>query len=113
MLQHILSIGNKVLLKAYDRGPEENAREWAEHICVSTIFSILLSLLWLGIVFEKLCYTIPQMLFPSFGKQLDVVKRMSFEWPDRDLFQAIKDFHNAQAFYKMEVCYEIMLGGKG
>jgi len=48
---------------------------------------------------EKLCYTIPQMLFPSFGKQLDVVKRMSFEWPDRDLFQAIKDFHNAQALF--------------
>lgn len=48
---------------------------------------------------EKLCYTIPQMLFPSFGKQLDVVKRMSFEWPDRDLFQAIQDFHNAQALF--------------
>ncbi len=47
--------------------------------------------------FEKLHYTIPQMVFPSFGKQLDIVKRMSFEWPDHALFQGIKDFHNAQA----------------
>ncbi|WP_223553573.1 MULTISPECIES: GNAT family N-acetyltransferase [Lysinibacillus] len=47
--------------------------------------------------FEKLHYTIPQTMFPSFGKRLDIVKRMSFEWPDSILFQVIKDFHNAQA----------------
>lgn len=47
--------------------------------------------------FEKLHYTIPQTMFPTFGKRLDIVKRMSFEWPDSTLFQGIKDFHNAQA----------------
>lgn len=47
--------------------------------------------------FEKLHYTIPQAGFPDLGKQLDVVKRMSFEWLDPDLFQAIKGFHNAMA----------------
>ncbi len=47
--------------------------------------------------FDKLHYTIPQTLFPSLGKQVDVIKRMSFEWLDPELFQAIKDFHNARA----------------
>lgn len=47
--------------------------------------------------FEKLHYTIPQANFPDLGKQLDVVKRMSFEWLDSDLFQGIKEFHNAMA----------------
>ncbi|MGG2072979.1 GNAT family N-acetyltransferase [Lysinibacillus irui] len=47
--------------------------------------------------FEKLHYTIPQVNFPDLGKQLDVVKRMSFEWLDPDLFQGIKEFHNAMA----------------
>lgn len=47
--------------------------------------------------FENLHYTIPQTMFPTFGKRLDIVKRMSFEWPDSTLFQGIKDFHNAQA----------------
>ncbi|WP_155591727.1 GNAT family N-acetyltransferase [Lysinibacillus cavernae] len=47
--------------------------------------------------FEKLHYTIPQALFPSLGKQLDDVKRMSFEWIDPELFKVIKDFHNAMA----------------
>ncbi|MGE7090986.1 GNAT family N-acetyltransferase [Lysinibacillus sp. NPDC048646] len=47
--------------------------------------------------FEKLHYSIPHTMFPSLGKQLDVVKRMSFEWPDETLFQAIQRFHNTQA----------------
>ncbi|WP_432702739.1 GNAT family N-acetyltransferase [Lysinibacillus sphaericus] len=47
--------------------------------------------------FEKLHYTIPQSKFPYFGKQYDDVKRMSFEWPDIALFEAIQQFHNAQA----------------
>lgn len=47
--------------------------------------------------FEKLHYSIPQMLFPNFGKQLDVIKRMSFECQDNGLYRDIKDFHNAQA----------------
>lgn len=47
--------------------------------------------------FEKLHYTIPQTMFPSLGKQVDVIKRMSFEWLDPALFQMIKNFHNAQA----------------
>ncbi|PKU52115.1 GNAT family N-acetyltransferase [Lysinibacillus fusiformis] len=47
--------------------------------------------------FEKLHYTIPQAQFPSFGKQLDIVKRMSFEWVEPELFKEIKDFHNIMA----------------
>jgi len=47
--------------------------------------------------FEKLHYSIPQMLFPVFGKQLDIIKRMSFEWQDNGLYREIRDFHNAQA----------------
>lgn len=46
---------------------------------------------------EKLHYSIPHAMFPNVGKQLDVVKRMSFEWPDELLFQTIQDFHNCQA----------------
>lgn len=47
--------------------------------------------------FDKLQYTISQSKFPDFGKQYDDVKRMSFEWPDTTLFEAIQQFHNAQA----------------
>ncbi|GLC88485.1 GNAT family N-acetyltransferase [Lysinibacillus piscis] len=47
--------------------------------------------------FDKLHYSIPQTLFPILGKKIDVMKRMSFEWVDPDLFQAIKEFHNEQA----------------
>ncbi len=47
--------------------------------------------------FEKLHYSIPHFLFPNLGKQVDIMKRMSFEWPDEDLFQYIHDFHNTQA----------------
>lgn len=50
--------------------------------------------------FEKLHYTIPQTMFPSLGKQVDDMKRMSFEWLDPVLFQMIKDFHNAQAIIR-------------
>lgn len=47
--------------------------------------------------FDKLHYAIPHSHFPHFGKQLDDVKRMSFEWPNSNLFEAIQQFHNVQA----------------
>ncbi|WP_154661581.1 GNAT family N-acetyltransferase [Bacillus ndiopicus] len=47
--------------------------------------------------FEKLNYTIPPEKFPALGKKLDVIKRMSFEWLDEELFQQLKAFHNARA----------------
>ena len=40
-----------------------------------------------------------KLCFP-LGKQVDVMKRMSFEWLDPALFQMIKDFHNAQAIIR-------------
>jgi len=46
---------------------------------------------------DKLQYAIPHAQFPDFGKQLDVVERMSFEWPDTTLFEAIQKFHNEHA----------------
>ncbi|WP_238600617.1 GNAT family N-acetyltransferase [Metasolibacillus meyeri] len=47
--------------------------------------------------FEKLNYTIPLEKFPALGKKVDTVKRTSFEWLDEELFQQVKDFHNASA----------------
>ena len=47
--------------------------------------------------FEKLHYSIPTESFPNFGQQLDDIKRMSFEWPDEDVFFDIQQFFNEQA----------------
>lgn len=47
--------------------------------------------------FEKLHYSIPNEAFPNFGHQVDVVKRMSFEWPEEVVFQEIQQFFNEQA----------------
>ncbi|WP_342472297.1 GNAT family N-acetyltransferase [Metasolibacillus sp. FSL H7-0170] len=47
--------------------------------------------------FEKLNYVIPSDKFPALGKQLDVIKRTSFEWLDEELFQQVKAFYNERA----------------
>ncbi len=36
-------------------------------------------------------------MVPSLGRQLDVIERMSVEWPDSELFERIKDFQQAMA----------------
>jgi predicted acetyltransferase len=50
--------------------------------------------------FDKLHYTIPLAAFPNFGRQLDNVKRFSFEWMNEEAFQDIQQFHNHHAAYQ-------------
>jgi len=75
-----------------------NMRENGQTISVLAPFSVSFyrHFGW-ELFFEKLYYTIPQSMFPSLGRQLDVIKRMSFEWPDSELFERIKDFQQAMA----------------
>lgn len=47
--------------------------------------------------FDKVNYTIPKDAFPSFGHQLDHIKRISFELLNDEIFRDIQHFHNEHA----------------
>lgn len=46
---------------------------------------------------DRVDYTIPQALFPAFGKQADDVKRFSFADRNESVFADVKAYHNAEA----------------